>query len=119
MADNYIERKFEEHYAPATSKVNKRKPIKPRNITITNVDSDLGTAIFENLRKLGHKLNQSENAEITICINGEIITVQKGSLINELNIAEIRSKNSSEVSNEEIAHVVRFLVDDKTNIKIF
>lgn len=57
MADNYLEKKFEEHInAPYSKETRKRPPVKPRRAVVTGGASSFGAAIARALRVAGHKV---------------------------------------------------------------
>lgn len=57
MADNYLEKKFEEHYSAAQpQKQTKRQPLKVRRIYVTGGANGIGAAIVRSLRVAGNRV---------------------------------------------------------------
>lgn len=56
MADNYLEKKFEEHLNSSAKPVVRRKPVKSRRAVVTGGAKGIGAAIVRALRVAGHKV---------------------------------------------------------------
>ncbi len=57
MADNYLEKKFEEHLnAPYKAAKPRRAPVKERRAVVLHGDSPIGAAVVKSLRVAGHKV---------------------------------------------------------------
>ena len=65
MADNYLEKKFEEHYN-STSRPQKKYAPKPvRKVMVTGSSTEVGAAIVRALRIAGHKVTTCDKDEET------------------------------------------------------
>lgn len=56
MADNYLEKKFEEHLNSSARAFVRRKPVKARRAVVTGGAKGIGAAIVRALRVAGHKV---------------------------------------------------------------
>ncbi len=67
MADNYLEKRFEEHNAKSVQKPKNYKPLKVRKVFVANGDDGVGEAIVRSLRVAGNMVAfcgaNAENAQ--------------------------------------------------------
>lgn len=77
MADNYLERKFEEYYSGISSSTRKcnRRPFTKRQIIVFGLNNEISDTIIHSLSMLGHKAWSTDNLNITKNIDAIIIDV--------------------------------------------
>lgn len=96
MADNYLERRFEEHYKSApTARTSKQPPIKVRCIYVTGGANGIGQAIVRSLRVAGHKVAFCDIDKSA----GEELAAHTGTTFHHL---DVRNTDELEASLEQI-----------------
>ncbi|MCQ2228551.1 MAG: SDR family oxidoreductase [Bacteroidales bacterium] len=125
MADNFLEKRFEEHYSQPAVKVRHTKPIKIRRVFVTGGASGIGAAIVRSLRLAGNNVAFCDiDAE-----RGEALAKSTGTYFFHLDVRNVGALEAAFdsvvekwgdvdilVNNVGVSHFTDILADDALEV---